>query len=198
MHTPNHRWVICAALARLNALYPDKKYITRIEDWLGEGVFIDADGHYPERSGIYSGVEDNALITMGRLLNKPSLFEPVRKNLEMTYYYMEPNGDLVTNDSRRQDQYAAKGIMPFYLHYRYMAIKDNNKKFAAIASQIENMKGFEKEVVEKALFHFLEDTYCNKNYRQELHRQIIMKNFLQHQSYCVSAGVIQQPLFLVE
>ena len=61
VHTPNHRWVICAALARLNALFPDKKYINRIEDWLGEGIYIDADGHYPERSGIYSGVENNAL-----------------------------------------------------------------------------------------------------------------------------------------
>ena len=123
VHTPNHRWVICAALARLNALYPDKKYIIRIEEWLSEGIYIDADGHYPERSGLYSGVENNSLITIGRLLKKPSLFEPVRKNLEMTYYYMEPNGDLVTNDSRRQDQYASKGIIPFYLHYRYMAIK---------------------------------------------------------------------------
>src|SRR5687767_13283035 len=103
VHTPNHRWVICAALARVNKLYPNKKYPDRIHDWLGEGIFIDADGHFPERSQNYAVVEDNSLITMARLLNMPELLAPVRKNLDMTYYYMEPNGDLVVNDSRRQD-----------------------------------------------------------------------------------------------
>jgi len=168
VHTPNHRWVICAALARLHSLYPNKKYIARIEDWLGEGIYMDADGHYPERSGLYAGIENNSLITMSRLLNKPSLLEFVRKNLEMTWYYMEPNGDLVTNDSRRQDQYDSKGIVPFYLHYRYMAIRDKNKKFAAITSLIENMKGFEKEVLDRGFFHFLE----NEMLQQELPERI--------------------------
>jgi hypothetical protein len=48
--------VISAALARINKLYPNKKYIARIEEWLGEGVYIDSDGHYPERSRLYAGV----------------------------------------------------------------------------------------------------------------------------------------------
>jgi hypothetical protein len=158
VHTPNHRWVICAALARLHTLYPNKKYIDRIEDWLGEGIYMDTDGHYPERSAsIYAVVEDNSLITMARLLNKPALLQYVRKNLEMTYYYIEPNGDIVTADSRRQDQWLPKNVMGYYLHYRYMAIKDNNKKFTAIAMQIENTKGFEDEILNKDLFHFLEN-----------------------------------------
>ncbi|MEY2918355.1 MAG: hypothetical protein RIS73_2069, partial [Bacteroidota bacterium] len=158
VHTPNHRWVICAALARLHTLYPNKKYIDRIEDWLGEGIYMDTDGHYPERSAsIYAVVEDNSLITMARLLHKPALLQYVRKNLEMTYYYIEPNGDIVTADSRRQDQWLPKNVMGYYLHYRYMAIKDNNKKFAAIAMQIENTKGFEDEILNKDLFHFLEN-----------------------------------------
>jgi len=44
IHTPNHRWVVCAALAGIHAIYPNKKYIDRIEDWLGEGIFMDSDG----------------------------------------------------------------------------------------------------------------------------------------------------------
>lgn len=169
VHTPNHRWVICAALAKLNALYPNKKYVDRIEDWLGEGIFMDADGHYPERSAsIYAVVEDNSLITMARLLNKPALLQYVRKNLEMTYYYMEPNGDMVTADSRRQDQWVPKNVMGYYLHYRYMAIKDNNKKFAAIAKQIENTKGFEEEILNKDLFHFLENNLLQQSLPQPM------------------------------
>ena len=157
VHTPNHRWVICAALARVHKVYPNKKYINRIEDWLGEGIYIDSDGHYPERSRLYGGVENNSLLTMGRLLNKPALFEPVRKNLTNTYYYMEPDGDLVTTDSRRQDQYIGKTIVSYYLYYRYLAIKDNNSNFAGIAKLIEQMKGFEEEVLNRSLFHFLEN-----------------------------------------
>lgn len=162
VHTPNHRWVICAAMARVNELYPDQKYIARIEDWLGEGVFIDKDGHYPERSMNYGTVENNSLITMSRLLNKPSLLEPVRRNLRMTYYYMEPDGDLVTTDSRRQDQYSSKSIFAYYLHYRYVAVKDNNGTLGAIAKLIENMKGFEEEVLSRSLVQFLQNTLLQK------------------------------------
>ncbi len=159
IHTPNHRWVISAALAQINHLYPNKKYSNRINDWLGEGVYIDADGHYPERSGIYSGVENAAFITIARLTNKPSLYAAVRKNLAMYQYYIEPNGELVRNDSRRQDQYeaAAKTSTLFYLQYRYMAIAEKNRQFAGVAKMIEATAGFEKDILERSLFYFLED-----------------------------------------
>lgn len=157
VHTPNHRWVICSALARINALYPDKKYTNRIEDWLGEHVFMDGDGNYPERSRNYASVEDNSMITMGRLLNKPALLAYARRNLETTYYYMDPDGELAVNDSRRQDQYTSKNIVSYYLHYRYMAIRDNSGMFAAVTRLIEQLKGFEEEVLNRAYFFFLED-----------------------------------------
>lgn len=156
VHTPNHRFVICAALSRINALYPNKKYINRIDDWLGEGVYNDADGHFPERSRNYDQVEDNSLITIARLLNRPALLEPVRKNLEMTYYYMEPNGDLVVNDSRRQDQWSGKRMTAFYNHYRYMANRDRNGRYAGIAKLIEAMDDFENDVVKREFYNFLE------------------------------------------
>ncbi len=156
VHTPNHRFVICAALSRINTLYPNKKYINRIDDWLGEGIYNDADGHFPERSRNYDQVEDNSLITIARLLNRPALLGPVRKNLEMTYYYMEPNGDLVVNDSRRQDQWSGKRMTAFYNHYRYMANRDRNGRYAAIAKLIEAMDDFENDVVKREFYNFLE------------------------------------------
>ena len=157
VHTPNHRWVISAALSQINALYPDKKYTSRIAGWLDEGIYIDKDGHFPERSGTYAMVETAAFISMARFLNKPALLEPVRKNLGMMYYYMEENGELVSNDSRRQDQYAARSAAIFYLQYRFMAIHDTNPHFAAIAQKIESAILFNKEVLDKSLFYFLEN-----------------------------------------
>jgi hypothetical protein len=162
VHTPNHRWVICAALSRINAVYPDKKYVNRIEDWLGEGVFMDSDGQYPERSCIYSGVENGAFLTIGRLLNKPALFQYPGKNLGMLYYLTEPNGDMVTTASRRQDQYMAKTIVSYYLFYRYLAIRGNNAHFAGIAKWIEGMEGFEKEILQRDLFEFMENPLLQK------------------------------------
>lgn len=157
VHTPNHRWVISAALARINNLYPNEKYTARIKDWMAEGIFIDEDGHYLERSRNYSEVINRTFITMSRLLNMPELLEPVRKNLEMTYYYLEPNGDLVTVDSRRQDQFSSKSILDYYHHYRYMAIRDNNREFAAITKFIENVEGFEEKILDHSLFYFMEE-----------------------------------------
>lgn len=162
LHTPNHRWVISAALARLNSLYPDEKYLRRIKEWLQEGVYMDEDGHYPERSFIYSGVENSAFITLGRLLNQPNFYVPVRKNLDMMFYYMEPNGDMVAVDSRRQDQYMQRSVFSFYIYFRYFAIKDNNRHLAGIAHFIEKLPGFESEVIKTSYFHFLENPILQK------------------------------------
>ena len=157
LHTPNHRWVISAALAQVNALYPNPKYVKRIDEWLSEGIFIHEEGHYLERSMIYSQVIDRSLISMSRLLNRPELLKPVRKNLSMTYYHIEPNGDLVTTNSRRQDQFMSINALPFYFDYRYMAILDKNGEYADAAQFIEKMPGFDDEILSRSLFCFLED-----------------------------------------
>lgn len=146
-HTPNHRWAICSALSWINSLFPDRKYVVRVNEWLMDGVYQDSDGHYPERSRNYSEVEDNSMVTIGRLMNKPELFEYVRKNLAMTWYYMEPDGDLIANDSRRQDQGRYKPMPAYYLHYRYMANYDKDPNFAAIAKRIESLDRFKEEIL---------------------------------------------------
>ncbi len=157
VHTPNHRWVVCAALANINSLYPNAKYIRRIDQWLSEGIYINADGHYSERSGVYSGVIDKALITMARLLNRPELLDIVSKNLTTYFYYMEPNGDLVTVDSRRQDQFMNLTIAKFYLQYRYMAIRTKNPMFVEMTQTIENLPDFTSETLSGSLLFFMEN-----------------------------------------
>jgi hypothetical protein len=141
IHTPNHRWVVCAALARINSLFPAAKYVNRIDDWLGEGIYQDADGQFPERSPNYARVEVNAFVTLARLLNRPALLEPVRRHLTANLYLMQPDGELETVQSRRQDQDRPIHVANFYLQYRYLAIRDNNAAFAAVARLIASRPG---------------------------------------------------------
>src|SRR6185369_8039308 len=141
VHTPNHRWVVCAALARINALFPAPKYVNRIDDWLGEGIYQDSDGLFPERSPNYARVEVNAFLTMARLLNRPALLDPVRRHLLSNLYLMQPDGEIETVNSRRQDQDRPVHVANFYLQYRYMAIRENNPEFAAVARLIAARPG---------------------------------------------------------
>ena len=112
------------------------RYIDRIDDWLGEGIYQDADGLFPERSPNYARVEVNAFLTMARLLNRPALLDPVRKHLLSNLYLMQPDGELECVQSRRQDQDRPVHVANFYLQYRYLAIRENNPAFAAVARLI--------------------------------------------------------------
>ncbi len=144
VHTPNHRWVVSSALARVHSLFPSQKYVDRIDQWLSEGIGVDPDGQYSEQSnGSYSPITDNMLVTIGRLLNRPKYLDIVRKNLDMTLYYIQPDGEVVTDNSRRWDKDRIRYVENYYYAYRYLAIKDKNPQYAAVCRLIE------KEMPEK-------------------------------------------------
>lgn len=155
VHTPNHRWVVCAALARLNDLFPDPRYIARIDQWLAETIDLDPDGQYTEKStSVYSPVVNRALLTVARLLGRPELNEPVRRNLEMTLYYVHPDGEVVTEASKRQDKYQRGSMSRYYYSYRTLARLDGNGRFAAMARQIERIAASQ---LTRELLTFLEE-----------------------------------------
>lgn len=157
IHTPNHRWVVCAALAGLHMLWPMQKYLDRANKWLAEGIDMDEDGQYEEKSSyIYSSLSDRVLITTARGFNKPELLDYVRKNLEMTLYYLHPNGEVVTEASGRQDQALIGTLENYYYPYRYLAIKDQNERFAAACRLIESTA---MEKTTGFLQYFLEDPF---------------------------------------
>jgi hypothetical protein len=138
IHTPNHRWVICVGLAWLYRIFGEEKYRQRIDNWLAEGIDQDPDGQFHEKSTyIYSPVCDRVFLTMARLLNRPELLDVVRKNLEMTLYYLRPNGEVVTENSGRQDQSMIGFPYAYYYPYRYFAIRDGNGQFAEVCRRIE-------------------------------------------------------------
>lgn len=148
IHTPNHRWVVSAALTKLNRLWPDARYVARIDQWLAEHIDMDRDGQYNERSTlIYSPLTNRLLITIASGLNRPELLAYVRKNLAMTLYYLHPNGELVTEASGRQDKALVGTPEGYYYAYRYMALQDKNGEMAAMCQLIE------KTILPKAVYY---------------------------------------------
>ncbi|TLU99361.1 hypothetical protein [Dyadobacter luticola] len=142
IHTPNHRWVVSAALTKLNELWPNPKYVARIEQWLGEHIDMDKDGQFNEKSTfIYSSLTDRLLITISKGVKKPELLDYVRKNLDMTMFYVHPNGEVVTDASGRQDKAVIGTLENYYYPYRYLAIKDQNGEYAAMCKLIEKTAG---------------------------------------------------------
>jgi hypothetical protein len=55
----------------------------------------------------------------------------------MTLYYVHPDGEVVTEASRRQDRYQRGSMARYYYSYRTLALLDGNGRFAAITRQIE-------------------------------------------------------------
>jgi hypothetical protein len=103
-HTPNHRWVISAGLALAGQLFPDIPVRETIDAYLAEGIDLDADGFYLERSaGVYDAICNKSLIILAEVLEKPELLEYVRRNLTANLALFHADGTIETGLSRRQD-----------------------------------------------------------------------------------------------
>ena len=135
IHTPNHRWVMSAALASLDELYPqDPRYRRRAEQWLAEGIDIDTDGQYTERSsGTYNIVVNQSLVQIADKLGKPALLDAVRKNLASVFQLLDHGDELVTDISTRQDQFTKVDIGGYWYPLAYLAWKDSNPVYAHLA-----------------------------------------------------------------
>ena len=131
IHTPNHRWEICQALARLHRRWPQAEIRERIDQWLAEGIDIDADGQYSERSANYAAYVSNpSLITLGTLLDRPEYLDLVERNLDAVTAMAAPDGTVETVHSRRQDQKGSIHLRPFRMQLRRLALRSGRADLA--------------------------------------------------------------------
>ncbi|PZG02076.1 hypothetical protein [Micromonospora deserti] len=134
VHTPNHRWELASALAGLHHVTGDDRLVPRIDEWLAEGIDVDADGFYSERSAIYSAVVTNpSLVTLARLLARPELLDPVRANLRTLPSLVDDDGEVVTVHSRRQDQRETFHVHAYLSQLRRFAVTDGDGQLARLA-----------------------------------------------------------------
>ncbi|MEV0232502.1 hypothetical protein [Nonomuraea sp. NPDC050786] len=123
VHTPNHRWEISAALARLHRLAPHPALAERVGQWLAEGVDIDDDGLYSERSANYAAYVSNpSLLAIADVFDRPDLVDAVERNLDATLDLLLPDGSVETVLSRRQDQRQPLPLAPYLLPLRRIAL----------------------------------------------------------------------------
>lgn len=134
VHTPNHRWELCAALARLHRSFPDGRLLDRVAEWLAEGVDIDAEGLYSERSANYAAhVSNPSLLLLSEVLGRADLLEAVERNLTTTLDLIRPDGTVETVHSRRQDQHHPFPLAPYLPHYRLLAVRTGRGDFSRAA-----------------------------------------------------------------
>ncbi len=136
VHTPNHRWEVAAALVRLQHLHPGAR--ERAEEWLTEGVDVDVDGTYSERSANYAAhVSNPCLLVLAEELGRPELADVVHRNLHTVLALTDDDGLVETVASRRQDQHAGFDVRAFHLQLRRFALLEGCPRCATAAARRE-------------------------------------------------------------
>ncbi|MGC9349087.1 MAG: hypothetical protein ACP5JG_13160, partial [Anaerolineae bacterium] len=118
---PNHRWVIASALTQAQALFPDLDVGATIEAYLAEGIDVDAEGFYIERSvGNYDAVNDLSWLLLADHMDLPNALDAVRRNLELDLHLLHADGTAETGLSHRQDygwRAVPASLIPNFLLY---------------------------------------------------------------------------------
>jgi hypothetical protein len=125
---------MASALLLADRLFPHAAWQRMAEGYLREGIDLDADDEFAERSaGGYNVVCDRALIVLGEMLHRPEYIEYADRNLAHMLYLLHADGTLATSYSRRQDHNTIVGVERYFLLYWYRAMTSGNGQFLAAA-----------------------------------------------------------------
>lgn len=114
IHTPNHRWEITGALAACSLLLGREDCARRAREWLAEGIDVQPDGFYSERSPNYAAhVSGPSLWQIGEDLELPALFDIVHTNVHVHAATTDERGRTEHLQSRRQDQFGDFSVSAF-------------------------------------------------------------------------------------
>jgi len=136
-HTPNHRWVIAAALALIYQITDKIKYKNMAKRYLKEGIDINEDGEYTERSaGGYDAVVDKSLLIITEELDKPDLMNYIIKNLNYIIKLIQPDNSIYTGNSKRYDSNIRRKLNLYYEIFLLMAYKTREPVYSYIVDDI--------------------------------------------------------------
>ncbi len=136
-HTPNHRWVMSAALTWAGSLFPDIAAEPVVDAYVAEGCDADADGAFIERSaGVYDAICDRSLLILWRHRRDEAALRAALANLELNLHMLHPDGTIETGASRRQD--SGTRPVPGNMASAYLMANDvrPDRRYAAAADLI--------------------------------------------------------------
>ncbi len=138
-HTPNHRWAIAACLLTCHRFFPTPRWEARARAFLAEGLDINADGEFAERSaGNYNQVNDDQMIRLYLATGEERFLEAAERNLDMMFCYFDPDGSVFTNNSTRQDMGQKIYGDTYYVLYLLVGYLRGRQDFGAMAEWLWN------------------------------------------------------------
>jgi len=134
-HTANHRWAAAAGpLAAAHTLFPDERYLAKIESYLADGIDCDAEGCWFEERGVgYNNVANHGMLVLADCLGRREFLEPVVRNQRFMLHNLQPNGEADTSYSFRQDRGSPGAKVCEYRLARRGALESGDGRLTTLA-----------------------------------------------------------------
>lgn len=129
--TSHDCWVAASALVEFDKQFGDSSALGRAESYLQEGININDEGVYDDRSPVYSMQSNTMLFNLADKLNRPALLEYVRRSLNFLLYTFHPSGETATEFSDHKGM--ENGLPTGYGVWKNMSIIDHNGYYATAA-----------------------------------------------------------------
>lgn len=139
IHTPNHRWVMAAALAKMEELFGGTAFRERAFEFLNEGLDITEYGEWTERSNaVYNSICAFYLYSVGKTFDYKPALDASRSTLRMMRYLLHSDETIATEYSGRQDRNEIARFNDWYaVSFRLLANHYGDAELAEMARVAE-------------------------------------------------------------